>query len=166
VAAWKDDFIGTNLEQIQIIKGWVTANGETKEKVYRVAGEHGHPKDPEVGVDRRTCETRPGGFERLCQVWTDPDFNPNEPAFYYARAKSPSADIALSGVGSGSASIRSTSASASRTSTGWRTRTTRDQQANAEQGASCCNNQTTFPFVQPVIQERAWTSPIWYSPQP
>jgi hypothetical protein len=40
------------------------------------------------------------------------------------------------------------------------------QQANAERGASCCSNQTTFPFVQPVIQERAWTSPIWYSPQP
>ena len=37
-------------------------------------------------------------------------------------------------------------------------------QANAERGASCCSNQTTFPFVQPVIQERAWTSPIWYSP--
>ena len=28
----------------------------------------------------------------------------------------------------------------------------------------CCSNQTTDTFVQPVIQERAWTSPIWYEP--
>jgi hypothetical protein len=28
----------------------------------------------------------------------------------------------------------------------------------------CCSNQTTDTFLQPVIQERAWTSPIWYEP--
>jgi hypothetical protein len=39
------------------------------------------------------------------------------------------------------------------------------QGADRENAAQCCNNETTEPgFVQPVIQERAWTSPIWYSP--
>src|SRR5262245_58177670 len=33
VAAWKDDFIGTDLEQIQIVKGWVDRNGQKQEKV-------------------------------------------------------------------------------------------------------------------------------------
>jgi hypothetical protein len=36
--------------------------------------------------------------------------------------------------------------------------------AKAGHGAKCCSNQTTDTFVQPVIQERAWTSPIWYEP--
>ena len=34
----------------------------------------------------------------------------------------------------------------------------------ADHGAKCCSNQTTDTFVQPVIQERAWTSPIWSGP--
>lgn len=36
--------------------------------------------------------------------------------------------------------------------------------AKAAQAAMCCSNETTDYFVQPVIQERAWTSPIWYTP--
>jgi Protein of unknown function (DUF3604) len=36
--------------------------------------------------------------------------------------------------------------------------------AKASHGAMCCSDQTSTPFVQPVIQERAWTSPIWYTP--
>jgi hypothetical protein len=43
---------------------------------------------------------------------------------------------------------------------------TKEQQIKAQQGAMCCSDQTTTPFVQPVIQERAWTSPIWYEPRP
>src|SRR5262249_42933020 len=39
VAAWKDDFINTNLQQIQIIKGWVTAQGQEMEMVYPLAGD-------------------------------------------------------------------------------------------------------------------------------
>jgi hypothetical protein len=167
VAAWKDDFIGTNLEQIQIIKGWVTAQGEKKEKVYRVVGEPGHPQDPEVGVDQQTCETKPGGFERLCQVWTDPDFNSSEPAFYYARVlEKPVCRYSTlwcrERIGVDPFNLSQCQQDLDRMAT------SNDpvQQANAERGASCCSNQTTFPFVQPVIQERAWTSPIWYSPQP
>jgi hypothetical protein len=152
VAAWKDDFIGTNLEQIQIIKGWVTAQGEKKEKVYRVVGEPGHPQDPEVGVDQQTCETKPGGFERLCQVWTDPDFNSSEPAFYYARVlEKPVCRYSTlwcrERIGVDPFNLSQCQQDLDRMAT------SNDpvQQANAERGASCCSNQTTFPFVQPVI---------------
>ena len=61
------------------------ADGEKKEKVYHVVGDRGNPQNPGGRRSTGTCETKPGGFERLCQVWTDPDFNPNEPAFYYVR---------------------------------------------------------------------------------
>lgn len=38
------------------------------------------------------------------------------------------------------------------------------EQLMGEGGAACCSNETTAPLVQPMIQERAWTSPIWYNP--
>ena len=40
----------------------------------------------------------------------------------------------------------------------------KEDKIKADQGAMCCSSQTTSTFVQPVIQERAWTSPIWYEP--
>ena len=167
VAAWKDDFIGTNLEQIQIIKGWVTARGEKKEKVVHVVGDRGNPRDPGAGVDQRTCETKPGGFERLCQVWTDPDFNPNELAFYYARVlEKPVCRYSTlwCRIRIGVDPLRPSQCQ--RDLDRMASSNDQEQQANAERGAACCSNQTTSTFVQPVIQERAWTSPIWYSPQP
>jgi hypothetical protein len=166
VAAWKDDFIGTNLEQIQIVKGWVTRDGKTHERVHRLAGDPGNPAHPEVGVDAQTCAPKPGGYERLCRVWEDPDFDPAQAAFYYVRVlerpvcrysthwcrerigvdplQLDQCRLDLTAMGSSSDPLL---------------------QARATQGAACCSDQTTFPFVQPVIQERAWTSPIWYDPQ-
>lgn len=77
-AAWMDDYIGTPLEQIQIVKGWVK-NGQTKEKVFRVAG-----KDTGAKVDAQ-CNRIGEGFSSLCAVWDDPTFDPQQPAFYYVR---------------------------------------------------------------------------------
>jgi hypothetical protein len=85
VAAWADAgneaAPGRPLQRIQIIKGWVDPDGTERERVYEVAG------DPDNGaaVDPATCETSGEGFDRLCTVWTDPDFAPDRPAFYYAR---------------------------------------------------------------------------------
>ena len=47
----------------------------------------GYETNPENGAeaDPETCEIRGQGFEALCTVWTDPEFDPEEPAFYYAR---------------------------------------------------------------------------------
>ncbi len=72
---------GNLLQRIQIVKGWIDADGRARQKVFEVAGdrENGAEADPQ------TCEARGQGFETLCVVWTDPEFQPEEPAFYYVR---------------------------------------------------------------------------------
>jgi hypothetical protein len=73
---------GTPLQRVQIVKGWLDrATGEAHQQVYDVAGDGGNG----AGVDVATCETFGSGFDALCGVWTDPDFDPSERAFYYAR---------------------------------------------------------------------------------
>ncbi len=72
---------GTDLQQIQIIKGWIDANGEPHEKVYTVAGDANNG----ATVDKDTCATIGEGSEALCAQWTDTDFDPTASAFYYAR---------------------------------------------------------------------------------
>src|SRR5262249_40956622 len=85
VAAWKDDFIGTDLEQVQIVKGWGDANGQTREKVIGGAGRAGDRRTRESGIARNPCLASTAGLERLCAVWEDREFKPEERAFYYAR---------------------------------------------------------------------------------
>ncbi len=72
---------GRPLERLQIVKGYVRG-GKVYEKVYDVAG----AVAPEPGVDTSTCVVTAQGAEDLCVVWTDPDFDPADRAFYYARA--------------------------------------------------------------------------------
>ena len=92
VAALKDPYSG-NLDRIQIVKGWVDAEGEMQEKVFDVVwsgdrepGEDG--KLPPVGdtVDVENASfTNTIGAPELITVWTDPEFDPALDAFYYAR---------------------------------------------------------------------------------
>jgi hypothetical protein len=87
------DPIGANLDRIQIIKGWVGGDGMTQEKVYDVvwSGDRQPGSDgklPPVGntVDAKTATWRNSiGDPELGTVWTDPDFDPGQMAFYYAR---------------------------------------------------------------------------------
>ncbi len=87
------DPIGANLDRIQIIKGWLDADGRTHEKVYDVAwsGDRkpdGNGKVPAVGntVDVKNANwTNTIGAADLGAVWKDPDFDPEQRAFYYAR---------------------------------------------------------------------------------
>ena len=87
------DPIGANLDRIQIVKGWLDTNGETHETVYDVVWSDDRLPDangkiPAVGntVDVATANwTNTIGDAELGMVWTDPDFNPGESAFYYAR---------------------------------------------------------------------------------
>ena len=87
------DVIGANLDRIQIIKGWLDSKGKTHEKVYNVAWSDGRKpgadgKLPPVGntVDIATASwANTIGDSELGAVWTDPDFDPQQSAFYYAR---------------------------------------------------------------------------------
>lgn len=92
VFALKDPISG-NLDRIQIVKGWVDADGALQEKVYNVvwAGDRKldeNGKLPEVGntvdVENATWTNTIGASE-LITTWQDPDFDPNLSAFYYAR---------------------------------------------------------------------------------
>ena len=92
VAALKDP-IGANLDRIQIIKGWLDAKGKKYEKVYDVAWSGGRKPDakgalPPVGntVDIAAANwTNTIGASELGTVWTDPDFDAKQSAFYYVR---------------------------------------------------------------------------------
>ena len=93
VAAVKDP-IGANLDRVQIVKGWLDADGERQERIFDVAVSDGR----EIGADGR-ARTPVGntvsvenaswsntiGVPELIEVWTDPDFDADRPAFYYVR---------------------------------------------------------------------------------
>ncbi len=92
VAARKDPYSG-NLDRIQIVKGWMDAKGKTHEKIYDVvwSGDRKPGTDgkvPPVGntvdVENATWTNTIGASE-LINVWVDPDFDADVPAFYYAR---------------------------------------------------------------------------------
>ena len=82
-----------NIDRIQIIKGWVDNEGNTQEKIYDVvlSGDREIGADgklPAVGntVDVATATwTNSNGAPELIAVWEDPDFDPAQPATYYAR---------------------------------------------------------------------------------
>jgi hypothetical protein len=87
------DAIGANLDRIQIVKGWLDGKGKTHEKVYDIAWSTGREPGadgtlPPVGntVDIENANwTNTIGASELGAVWTDPDFDPSQSAFYYAR---------------------------------------------------------------------------------
>ena len=87
------DPIGANLDRIQIVKGWLDKEGKTQEKVYDVAWSGDRKPDakgklPAVGntVDVANANwTNTIGASELGTVWTDPDFDADQKAFYYAR---------------------------------------------------------------------------------
>jgi len=93
VGALKDPY-GANLDRIQIIKGWMDSSGKLQERVYDVAVSGGRT----IGRDGR-CRTAVGntvdvanatwtntiGGTEMITVWKDPEFDPGQRAFYYAR---------------------------------------------------------------------------------
>jgi hypothetical protein len=92
VSAMKDPE-HANLDRVQIVKGWLDAAGNSREKIYDVAwsGDRLPSADgslPPVGntVDEATAAyTNDIGAAQLATVWEDPDFDPMQSAFYYVR---------------------------------------------------------------------------------
>ena len=84
---------GANLDRVQVIKGWVDANGETQEMIYEVAWAGDRAVDakgklPAIGntVNMETAAyTNDIGETELSTYWSDPDFDPALPSFYYVR---------------------------------------------------------------------------------
>jgi hypothetical protein len=87
------DPLDANLDRLQMVKGWVDANGEQHERVYNVAWSDGRELDaqgklPPVGntVDLTSARyTNTIGQAEFTVQWSDPDFNPKQAAFYYVR---------------------------------------------------------------------------------
>jgi len=82
-----------NLDRVQIIKGWLDANGETQERIYDVACSDGRnirnrrcagDVGSTIDLDNATY-TNSIGDALLMAYWQDPDFDPAERAFYYVR---------------------------------------------------------------------------------
>ena len=133
---------GTQLQRIQIVKGW-ESQGETFEKVYDVAGSPNNG----ASVDTHTCTTQGEGFSSLCSVWQDPDFDPNQHAFYYARVvENPTCRW----------SHMQCIAAFSEQGLSCDTLVADDLEPDHPLTA-CCDGS-----IPETIQERAWTSPIWY----
>jgi hypothetical protein len=173
---------GTKLDRVQIVKGWVDASGTAQEKVYELDGGSGLvpiPQDgslpnrqPPAAVNLKTCQPSGVGHASLCTTWQDPQFDPTQHAFYYARVlEEPSCrwnqfycnargvdcsapmgvcgstDPAFNGKGCGS---------------------------NADCGGGVCETPVSYTQweyqqccsgdVPQTVQQRAWTSPIWYQP--
>jgi len=129
------DPVGANLDRFQVVKGWLDADGTTQERVFdgawagnREPGADG--KLPAIGTSvdaEKASVTNTIGSPDLAAVWVDPDFDPAQKDFYYARV--------------------------------------------IEIPTSRWSSSDAFRFGVPLpggapvaTEERAHTSPIWYSP--
>ena len=92
IAALRDPD-GANLDRIQVVKGWTNDDGSAAEQVYDVSWSGDRQKDakgkvPAVGntVDIETASySNSIGAPILSGYWKDPDFDPDQHAFYYVR---------------------------------------------------------------------------------
>jgi hypothetical protein len=135
VAALKDP-IGANLDRLQVVKGWIDADGERQERVYDVLVSDGRTIDADgrcrtpvgntVDLESATWSNTIGATEFI-GVWKDPEFDPSLNAFYYVRVL----EIP----------------------------TPRWTAYDAEYYGVKLD-----PADSGIQQERAYTSPIWYSP--
>ncbi len=139
------DPLGGNLDRVQVVKGWVDASGQTHEKIFNVAFAHEDRSAADGGTLRELTSTgelttigstvdesvptytNTIGAAELSTLWSDPEFDAEQRAFYYVRVlQIPTPRHSL---------------------------------------YDAVALQIEAPEEAPAtIQERAYTSPIWYSP--
>ena len=136
--AGTEEHPGAPLQRLQIVKGWLGSDGQLRQQVYDVAGN----PDNGASVDVSTCRRQGGGSDRLCSVWSDPDYRPEQRAFYYARAvENPSCRWSAYACNANGVDCSK-------------------PETVAKEFQSCCSAQHRW-----TIQERAWSSAIWLKPQ-
>lgn len=177
VVSARQDAQGAPLQRVQIVKGSL-AGDSYEVQVFDVAGGNNG-----ASVDLATCTPQGAGASDLCTVWEDPSFDPQARSYYYARViENPTcrwstrqcvdADVDcsewdfercqdLEGTGA-----RDYTCDCCDPSAGLNVAFCEEIEPscdNAEElpadEARCC-----VPRVETTIQERAWTSPIWYQP--
>jgi hypothetical protein len=87
------DPLGANLDRVQVVKGWLGADGKAHERVFDVAwsGDRTRGADGKLSPVGNTVDLAAGryantiGAAQLATVWTDPAFDPAQRAFYYVR---------------------------------------------------------------------------------
>jgi hypothetical protein len=130
------DPLGANLDRLQVVKGWIDSAGQQQEKIYNVAwsGERQLDASGNLSPVGNTVDLGSGRYDNsigqpeFSLRWTDPDFGPQQSAFYYVRVL---------------------------------------QIPTPRNGLldSLALELDEPPRGAKTIQERAYSSPIWYQPQ-
>ena len=126
---------GANLDRIQIVKGWRTRHGELRERVFTVAASNNRAISEDGAVEPLASTVNEDGdgylnsvgAAQLSAFWRDPDFDPQQLAFYYVRVL----EILKP---------RWTSYDAA------------------------AGSRALPPGVTAVVQDRAYSSPVWFQP--
>ena len=130
------DARSNGLERIQLIKGWLDSQGQTQVKVVDI-----NSAATVAELDVSTCEHRGVSTAELCQVWEDPEFDANQPAWYYARVlEEPSCRWSQHMCVAAKVDCD-------------------NPETVAEGYEGCCD-----VAHRRTIRERAWTSPVWFQP--
>lgn len=126
----------TPLAQIQIVKTWIDpVTGFAREEVHTIAGD----AQTTATVDLETCQRSGTGYSRLCGTWVDVDFDTKVPAAYHVRVvEVPTCR--------------------------WSRRQCNELASSVAARLSACADPSAND-INEIIQEQAWTSPIWYPEQ-